>query len=136
DVADLITDVDARSLPSLSVNTSYMTYLVAYLSFQSYGDHPATHSFPTRRSSDLQRRADLRVSSLRGRADRAGGRGHRVLLRLLRSEEHTSELQSHLNLVCRLLLEKKNDLTAHAHGPASTGPCVRAGRLHTRRCAG
>src|SRR5260370_9799952 len=30
------------------------------------------------------------------------------LLRL-RSEEHTSELQSHLNLVCRLLLEKKNN---------------------------
>src|SRR5260370_31989276 len=29
---------------------------------------------------------------------------------LLRSEEHTSELQSHLNLVCRLLLEKKKDL--------------------------
>src|SRR5260370_34351966 len=25
----------------------------------------------------------------------------------LRSEEHTSELQSHLNIVCRLLLEKK-----------------------------
>src|SRR5260370_13460506 len=25
-----------------------------------------------------------------------------------RSEEHTSEVQSHLNLVCRLLLEKKN----------------------------
>src|SRR5260370_29507520 len=25
-----------------------------------------------------------------------------------RSEEHTSELQSHLNIVCRLLLEKKN----------------------------
>src|SRR5260370_18207000 len=33
-----------------------------------------------------------------------------------RSEEHTSELQSHLNLVCRLLLEKKKkntDLPAH-----------------------
>src|SRR5260370_17724060 len=28
----------------------------------------------------------------------------------LRSEEHTSELQSHLNLVCRLLLEQKNHL--------------------------
>src|SRR5260370_14015665 len=28
-----------------------------------------------------------------------------------RSEEHTSELQSHLNLVCRLLLEKKNLLS-------------------------
>src|SRR5438477_8566155 len=27
---------------------------------------------------------------------------------LVRSEEHTSELQSHVNLVCRLLLEKKN----------------------------
>src|SRR5690242_12381873 len=27
---------------------------------------------------------------------------------LWRSEEHTSELQSHVNLVCRLLLEKKN----------------------------
>src|SRR5260370_30470032 len=30
-----------------------------------------------------------------------------VLVLALRSEEHTSELQSHLNLVCRLLLEKK-----------------------------
>src|SRR5690242_21301902 len=29
------------------------------------------------------------------------------LLRFPRSEEHTSELQSHVNLVCRLLLEKK-----------------------------
>src|SRR5260370_26499639 len=28
----------------------------------------------------------------------------------VRSEEHTSELQSHLNLVCRLLLEKKNTI--------------------------
>src|SRR5260370_4797264 len=28
-----------------------------------------------------------------------------------RSEEHTSELQSHLNLVCRLLLEKKKKAT-------------------------
>src|SRR5260370_21532435 len=28
---------------------------------------------------------------------------------LSRSEEHTSELQSHLNLVCRLLLEKKKN---------------------------
>src|SRR6476661_8626630 len=32
-----------------------------------------------------------------------------------RSEEHTSELQSHLNLVCRLLLEKKNLHPAHPH---------------------
>src|SRR5690242_20892605 len=32
--------------------------------------------------------------------------------RHLRSEEHTSELQSHVNLVCRLLLEKKK---THTH---------------------
>src|SRR5260370_3182023 len=31
----------------------------------------------------------------------------------LRSEEHTSELQSHLNLVCRLLLEKKKSTTTN-----------------------
>src|SRR4030066_1896810 len=30
-----------------------------------------------------------------------------------RSEEHTSELQSHLNLVCRLLLEKKKKQSTH-----------------------
>src|SRR5690242_21605348 len=30
-----------------------------------------------------------------------------LLLTFSRSEEHTSELQSHVNLVCRLLLEKK-----------------------------
>src|SRR5262249_58507406 len=37
-----------------------------------------------------------------------------------RSEEHTSELQSLTNLVCRLLLEKKNTLTVEAAaGPAS-----------------
>src|SRR5260370_11662420 len=32
-----------------------------------------------------------------------------------RSEEHTSELQSHLNLVCRLLLEKKKNNTTLNH---------------------
>src|SRR5260370_24678080 len=38
-----------------------------------------------------------------------------------RSEEHTSELQSHLNLVCRLLLEKKkNKITRNIH--ALIGP--------------
>src|SRR5260370_28118092 len=33
--------------------------------------------------------------------------GAYAVLAYVRSEEHTSELQSHLNLVCRLLLEKK-----------------------------
>src|SRR5436309_9498240 len=32
-----------------------------------------------------------------------------IVLNLVRSEEHTSELQSRENLVCRLLLEKKNN---------------------------
>src|SRR2546426_8128789 len=35
-----------------------------------------------------------------------------VLLQLQRSEEHTSELQSPCNLVCRLLLEKKKKNTS------------------------
>src|SRR2546429_5716498 len=35
-------------------------------------------------------------------------------LRVVRSEEHTSELQSRLHLVCRLLLEKKKDIEARA----------------------
>src|SRR2546429_7319685 len=36
-------------------------------------------------------------------------------LAALRSEEHTSELQSRLHLVCRLLLEKKNNYTNKFH---------------------
>src|ERR1041385_9541909 len=57
-----------------------------------------------------------------------GARGVRrapALTRAPRSEEHTSELQSRLHLVCRLLLEKKNTIPArifaaphqiHQHG--------------------
>src|SRR5437762_8170287 len=37
--------------------------------------------------------------------------------RLSRSEEHTSELQSPMYLVCRLLLEKKKQLREHFHPP-------------------
>src|SRR5260370_1685030 len=42
-----------------------------------------------------------------------------------RSEEHTSELQSHLNLLCRLLLEKKTRChTPHLeHSPTATTHC-------------
>src|SRR5260370_16319837 len=43
-----------------------------------------------------------------------------------RSEEHTSELQSHLNLVCRLLLEKKKK-SASTHTRADLQP------LHQQR---
>src|SRR5436309_15574943 len=78
------------------------------------------HSFPTRRSSDLLFLAGLRdLERAVGDALALGGGalgvlaageevGARVAKRKRRSEEHTSELQSRENLVCRLLLEKKN----------------------------
>src|SRR5207237_4680319 len=107
-----------RLLPSLHTSSS---------SFSLPAHHRYRPSFPTRRSSDLSsatRRSTIvpatapisRAASPRcarcpsmkrprcarapwpARADSPGRR----------SEEHTSELQSHLNLVCRLLLEKKN----------------------------
>src|SRR2546427_8358842 len=40
---------------------------------------------------------------------RLQGMGIKVIVGDIRSEEHTSELQSQSNLVCRLLLEKKNN---------------------------
>src|SRR5437016_10936363 len=54
----------------------------------------------------LRRRADLLAGHLR--AHLPGG-AHRLRRHLHRSEEHTSELQSLTNIVCRLLLEKKKD---------------------------
>src|SRR5690606_42054140 len=87
--------------------------------------HPALHSFPTRRSSDLLDRGDLVAwqlvqlgADLRQREPHALGiddechaprRGPWVAAVAggIRSEEHTSELQSREKLVCRLLLENK-----------------------------
>src|SRR2546430_11963015 len=40
---------------------------------------------------------------------------HKLLINFARSEEHTSELQSQSNLVCRLLLEKKKFDTLNSH---------------------
>src|SRR5436309_8301694 len=70
------------------------------------------HSFPTRRSSDLAGLGYLAGSLLLALAGRhpfrPSGRSLRSSTgRTERSEEHTSELQSRENLVCRLLLEKK-----------------------------
>src|SRR2546421_2733376 len=62
-----------------------------------------------RRGADLPRARVLPVVQ-RGRPAARGAardRGHREL----RSEEHTSELQSRSDLVCRLLLEKKKEKT-------------------------
>src|SRR4051812_49807020 len=44
-----------------------------------------------------------------------GGRRRYLPIRPPRSEEHTSELQSHVNLVCRLLLEKKKKVKDICH---------------------
>src|SRR5437773_7547349 len=66
-------------------------------------DNRALHSFPTRRSSDLLLAAAEDVDG----AD--NGLASDIDTDIARSEEHTSELQSHHDLVCRLLLEKKNN---------------------------
>src|SRR5688500_19987127 len=81
--------------------------------------HRDLHSFPTRRSSDLGLKNPNRpVGSFMFLGPTGVGKTElaRALAQflfgsegaLIRSEEHTSELQSPCNLVCRLLLEKKN----------------------------
>src|SRR5205085_11733423 len=71
---------------------------------------PRPTLFPTRRSSDLSGRL-AEGARLPGDAELTATFGvSRPVLResvKTRSEEHTSELQSQSNLVCRLLLEKK-----------------------------
>src|SRR6266571_1109890 len=56
-----------------------------------------------------------------------------------RSEEHTSELQSHVNLVCRLLLEKKNYSSAQwsctRSSPSSTSPPTARWKTRLSSCA-
>src|SRR5438270_2151915 len=94
---------------------------------------PVLHSFPTRRSSDLTGfvwfvNRFLRAKSLNLKYPTSlfttPSCSRRMILRsetmlkvsrtfivslVVRSEEHTSELQSQSNLVCRLLLEKKKE---------------------------
>src|SRR5437773_8188632 len=93
--------------------------------------HRTLHSFPTRRSSDLVlRRADIwnieceqSMSSDFQTACRESMTARVSVFSPIiprqcfalrspatRSEEHTSELQSHHDLVCRLLLEKKKNI--------------------------
>src|SRR5690348_1325558 len=91
--------------------------------------HREPHSFPTRRSSDLGTVTPTEAQNAKGNVTWCIGKDttgafnqvvslynqshpgvHVKLLELptsARSEEHTSELQSPVHLVCRLLLEKK-----------------------------
>src|SRR5215207_10894396 len=76
--------------------------LPTFFFFEGYGDHRDLHSFPTRRSSDLQPAARWSTPRRRtGPGTRSGSSAG------WRSEEHTSELQSRVDIVCRLPLEKK-----------------------------
>src|SRR5947207_11767677 len=91
--------------------------------FSEYHDHRNLHSFPTRRSSDLEK---ISISSAFAMATTVYGEASfpatppasiqlvrpssSIPPAINRSEEHTSELQSHSDLVCRLLLEKKKDI--------------------------
>src|SRR5207237_8526081 len=63
-------------------------------------------STPTRMRCRTRRPTSGACSRRSGRRTRSAASCSRASP--TRSEEHTSELQSHLNLVCRLLLEKKN----------------------------
>src|SRR5438034_3575473 len=81
--------------------------------FSCYADPRDLHSFPTRRSSDLGRSATSPACAWRHPP--APPPPARAVCP--RSEEHTSELQSHSDLVCRLLLEKKKELTFKVGGP-------------------
>src|SRR5436190_15018870 len=67
---------------------------------------PRSTLFPYTSSSDLDDAADHREEDDRDDADQAD-QAERQTFPVRRSEEHTSELQSHSDLVCRLLLEKK-----------------------------
>src|SRR5699024_12735540 len=89
---------------------------------ESYAGKRFLHSFPTRRSSDLASskyswpwRAMCSLRPVRSSPNRrsktwavlAASSGMTWMRRRVRSEEHTSELQSRFDLGCRVLLEKK-----------------------------
>src|SRR5207237_10723885 len=89
-------------------------------------------SFPTRRSSDLTVTgilpADFRLLRWADLWMPIGQYQDDLTEHENRSEEHTSELQSHLNLVCRLLLEKKNIRQAYVRMRRNVGPAAESGR--------
>src|SRR5437764_12872387 len=86
--------------------------------FSALPSPPDPPSFPTRRSSDLSNvlvhwlrargyDAQAIATQFEGERDEAANDGAHQATDGHRSEEHTSELQSPMYLVCRLLLEKK-----------------------------
>src|SRR5206468_10452863 len=102
-------------LSLLSFHVSTLSFLIFFFFYYSL-PHRSLHSFPTRRSSDL---IAVKFSGSKqwfpgrviGVADTADVGVLQVDVQH-RSEEHTSELQSRSDLVCRLLLEKKKKKTS------------------------
>src|SRR5439155_4389690 len=102
---------------ALFLVASSLLYLFCPFFFFSWcAVHRDLHSFPTRRSSDLDLShtnggnaagIQAHLMSASDRVDAAPLDGMHVHAHKVRSEEHTSELQSRGHLVCRLLLEKK-----------------------------
>src|SRR5690606_39991159 len=106
-----------------------------YFCILCYDVHRDLHSFPTRRSSDLSKefvREWLISEGFQGKEGQKMPEMPDELVlqiseryielfehQLIRSEEHTSELQSRENLVCRLLLEKKKNTKQQATVPAT-----------------
>src|SRR5207244_12732244 len=106
--------VSVQTTGSDDSSTTATHNLGAFL-LQAPAAHRELHSFPTRRSSDLAapvRRTTITWSTPPAFAIASSVLAFSGILRpprtpLKRSEEHTSELQSPDQLVCRLLLEKK-----------------------------
>src|SRR5260221_11538753 len=77
---------------------------------------PRSTLFPSRRSSDLTMRVSMMACLVSASANKfrqyvarpSASAWANTFTTGTRSEEHTSELQSHSDLVCRLLLDKKN----------------------------
>src|SRR5205085_3420373 len=89
----------------------FLFFFFFFFFFYCSGHHRDLHSFPTRRSSDLGHDVVVAVRVVMHDPLTLQGLDQclqiQIARRQLRSEEHTSELQSQSNLVCRLLLEKK-----------------------------
>src|SRR5437868_9556436 len=84
-------------------------------------EHCTPQSVPTRRSSDLHTGGTHRGKAWTVEDWKLSKTGHATITvrqdsGVCRSEEHTSELQSRFDLVCRLLLEKKNPSASSCRG--------------------
>src|SRR5699024_12571053 len=100
--------------PLLSLSLSFVFFFNPPVSIEIYtlSLHDALPIFPGRRRGRAHRRGHRRAPWPADLRRPAAGPSVQLRLPALlgRSEEHTSELQSRFDLVCRLLLEKKNTI--------------------------